>query len=116
MNCFVREHLKHVDEKLNKRGYRFCPSQYFEVLIDMLEERGLLTELASVNCKVGVDGLRKKLAGPLSQEKVARYIADKYKPSELEFVLLSGFRQCSGLLSEDMSYLVLCKTLWVARH
>ena len=47
----VREHLKHVDEKLNKRGYRFVHLNIFEVLIDMLEERGLLTELASVNCK-----------------------------------------------------------------
>lgn len=55
--------------------------------------------------QVGVDGLRKTLAGLLSQEKVARYIADKYKPSELEFVLLSGLGS-AWPLSEDMSYLV----------
>ena len=33
----VREHLKHVDEKLNKRGYRFVHLNIFEVLIDILE-------------------------------------------------------------------------------
>ncbi|EGR2912417.1 DUF1788 domain-containing protein [Vibrio parahaemolyticus] len=86
----VRDHLKHVDEKLNKRGYRFVHLNIFEVLIDMLEERGLFDRACQRELQVGVDGLRKTLAGPLSQEKVARYIADKYKPSELEFVLLSG--------------------------
>ncbi len=40
--------------------------------------------------QIGVDGLRKQLAGPLSQEKVAKFIAEKYQPSQLEFVLLSG--------------------------
>lgn len=29
----VREHLKHVDEKLNKRGYRFVHLNIFEVLM-----------------------------------------------------------------------------------
>ncbi|MCV5179852.1 DUF1788 domain-containing protein, partial [Escherichia coli] len=69
----VREHLKHVDEKLNKRGYRFVHLNIFEVLIDMLEERGLFDRACQRELQVGVDGLRKTLAGPLSQEKVARY-------------------------------------------
>ncbi|MGA0525446.1 BREX protein BrxB domain-containing protein, partial [Escherichia coli] len=34
--------------------------------------------------------MRKTLSGTLSHEKVESYIADKYKPSDLEFVLLSG--------------------------
>ena len=29
----VREHLKHVDEKLNKRGYRFVHLNIFEVFL-----------------------------------------------------------------------------------
>lgn len=56
----------------------------------MLEERGLFDRACQREMQVGVDDLRKTLAGPLSQEKVAKYIAEKYQPSELEFVLLSG--------------------------
>ena len=53
----VREHLKHVDEKLNKRGYRFVHLNIFEVLIDMLEERGLFDRACQRELQVGVDGL-----------------------------------------------------------
>lgn len=86
----VRDHLKHVDEKLSKRGYRFVHLNIFEVLIEMLEERGLFDRACQREIEVGVDGLRKTLSGPLSQEKVAKYIAEKCRSSELEFLLLSG--------------------------
>ena len=86
----VRDHLKHVDQKLNKRGYRFVHLNIFEVLIEMLEKRGLFDRACQREMQVGVDGLRKTLAGPLSQEKIAQYITETYQPSELEFVLLSG--------------------------
>lgn len=86
----VREQLNLIDQKLTKRGYRFIHLNLFEVLIEMLEERGLFQRACERELQVGVDGLRKTLAGPLSQDKVAKYIAQKYQPSELEFVLLSG--------------------------
>lgn len=90
LELIVREHLKQVDEKLQKRGYSFVHLNMFQILIDMLEERGLFERACQRERQVGEDGLRKTLAGPLSQEKVAKYIAQKYKPAELEFVLVSG--------------------------
>lgn len=86
----VRDHLKHVDEKLRKRGHHFVHLNVFEVLIELLEQRGLFDRACQREMQVGIEGLRKTLAGPLSQEKVAKYIAEKYQPSELEFMLLSG--------------------------
>lgn len=86
----VRSHLNQITDKLQKRDYRFEHLNIFEVLIDMLETRGLFDRVCEREKKVGVDSLRKTLSGPLSQEKVARFISDKYKPDELEFVLVSG--------------------------
>ena len=86
----VRNHLHQITDKLQKREYHFEHLNIFEVLIDMLETRGLLDRACEREKKVGVDSLRKTLSGPLSQEKVAKFIADKYKPDELEFVLVSG--------------------------
>lgn len=86
----VREQINHITDKLRKRNYRFVHLNIFEVLIDMLEERGLFDRACQREKQVGVDSLRRTLAGPLSQEKVAKFIADKYQLSELEFILLSG--------------------------
>lgn len=86
----VREHLNYINDKLLKRGYQFIHLNIFEVLISMLEERGLFERACQREMQVGIDGLRKTLSGPLSQEKVAKYIAEKYQPSRLQFVLLSG--------------------------
>ena len=86
----VREQLTHITDKLTKRGYKFVHLDIFETLIEMLESRGLLERTFSREKEVGIDAVRKNLAGPLSQEKVAKYIADKIKPETLRFVVLSG--------------------------
>ena len=86
----VREHIDHITEKLARRGYRFQHINIFHVLVDMLESRQLFTRACDREKQVGLASLKKTLAGPLSQEKVARFIADKYQPENLEFVILSG--------------------------
>lgn len=86
----VRDHLEYIVDRLDKRDYRFVHLNIFTVLIDMLEERGLFERACLREQQVGVDSLRKTLAGPLSQDKVAKFIASKYQPAELDFVLLSG--------------------------
>ncbi|OOF02299.1 MULTISPECIES: DUF1788 domain-containing protein [unclassified Salinivibrio] len=86
----LREHLRHVDEKLTKRGYCFAHINIFQVLIEMLEKRDLFDRACQRELQVGVDGVRKTLSGPLSQDKVAKHIANTYQPSELDFMLLSG--------------------------
>ena len=86
----VRDHLKHIADKLTKRGYQFASVNLFEILIEMLSSRDLLERTFQREKQVGVDALRKTLAGPLSQKKIAEYIADKIHPENLQFVILSG--------------------------
>jgi len=86
----VREQISHITGKLTKRGRNFVHLNIFETLIEMLESRGLLERTFAREKDKGIDAVRKSLAGPLSQEKVAKYIADTIKPESLEFVVLSG--------------------------
>jgi hypothetical protein len=86
----VREQLPHIIDKLTKRGHKFVHLNIFETLIEMLESRGLLERTFAREKEVGMDAIRKNLAGPLSQEKVAKFIEAKIKPETLEFVVLSG--------------------------
>jgi len=89
----VRENLEHITSKLKKHSHNFEHINIFQILIDMLESRNLLDRTFKREKEVGTDALRKTLAGPLSQEKVAKFIADtllKNKPTPLDFVILSG--------------------------
>lgn len=86
----VREQISFITDKLAKRGRKFIHLNIFETLIEMLDLRGLLERTFIREKDKGIDAVRKSLAGPLSQEKVAKYIADKIKPESLEFVVLSG--------------------------
>ena len=91
----VRENLDHLINKLNKHDHCFEHINIFQILINMLESRGLLDRTFKREKQVGTDALRKTLAGPLSQEKVAKYIAnrvfkDSEAPQTLDFVILSG--------------------------
>lgn len=86
----VREHIHHISEKLSKRGRKFALINIFEILIEMLEARGLFDRACQREKQVGIEALQKTLSGPLSQEKIAQFIAEKYPISELDFVLISG--------------------------
>jgi len=88
----VRESLEHLISKLRTHDHHFAQINIFQILIDLLESRGLLERTFKREKQVGTDALRKTLAGPLSQEKVAAFIADsllKY-PMPLDFIILSG--------------------------
>ena len=86
----VRENLESITRKLESRKYKFEHLNIFEVLISILEERGIFDRACQREKKVGVDAIKKTLSGPLSQEKVAKFIASKYKLDELDFLILSG--------------------------
>ncbi len=86
----VREHLQQITKKLDKKHYKFAYINLFEILIEMLESRGLLDRTFSREHQVGAEALRKTLSGPLSQEKVARYIEGKIDPGSVDFVLFAG--------------------------
>jgi len=86
----VRDYLKHLADKLGKRGYQFINVNIYETIIEMLASRGLLERTFSREKQVGVDAIRNTLSGPLSQKKIAEFIAEKIQPETLDFVLLSG--------------------------
>ena len=56
----------------------------------MLATRGLLERTFNREKEVGVEAVRKTLSGPLSQKKIAEYLAENIKPEALDFVLLTG--------------------------
>jgi len=86
----VRQYIMILMEKLQKRNHRFVCASIFQILVDMLMSRGLLERTFERERQVGSDALQKALAGPLSQDKVARYLADQLKPETQEFVILWG--------------------------
>lgn len=86
----VRDYIKYLADKLDKHGHKFINVNIYQTLIEMLASRGLLERTFSREKQTGVDAIRSTLAGPLSQKKIAEFIAEKIKPDTLDFVLLSG--------------------------
>ena len=86
----VRDDLMHIIEKLTKRGHNFRHVNIFEILIEMLESRNLLERTFTREKQVGIEELKKALVGPLSQDKIAKFITDKIIPETLEFLIISG--------------------------
>ena len=86
----VRDYLIHLIDKLEKHGHTFVTINIYEILVEMLASRGLLERTFSREQQTGVEAVRKTLSGPLSQKKIAEFIADKIKPESLDFVLLTG--------------------------
>ena len=86
----VRDYLKHLADKLGKRGYQFINVNIYETIIEMLASRGLLERTFSREKQVGVDAIRNTLSGSLSQKRIAEFIAENIQPETLDFLLLSG--------------------------
>ena len=86
----VRDYLTHITDKLSKRGYKFSHINVFQTLVEMLETRNIFERACAREKQVGIDEVRKTLAGPLNQKKVAEFIAKKIQPESLDFVLMSG--------------------------
>ena len=86
----VRDYLTHLTDKLDKHDHHFVTVNIYEIIIDMLASRGLLERTFIREQQTNVEAVRKTLSGPLSQKKIAEFIADKIKPESLDFVLLTG--------------------------
>ena len=79
-----------MTNRLHGRGYKFENLNIFQVLVTMLEERGLFDRACQREKKVGIEAIKKTLSGPLSQEKVAKFIASNYDIEQMDFLILSG--------------------------
>lgn len=91
----VREHITFMTEKMNKRGRAFTSINLFEIVIEMLEARKLTERAFKIQKERGDEALFKALKGPLEQNRVAEFIANKISldnsgESKTEFILLHG--------------------------
>ncbi|NOQ35208.1 MAG: DUF1788 domain-containing protein [Methylococcaceae bacterium] len=88
----VRDYLASLITKLDKHGHQFQHFNIFQCLIEILESRNLLDRTFIREQQIGTEILRKNLAAPLNQKKVANFIADKAfnQQASLDFVILSG--------------------------
>lgn len=77
----VREHLKYLLRNLEK-DHKFAHLNIFQIIVDMLTERGLFDRVCQQEVKVGTEALKKQLVGLLNQKKIADYIAKKRRSSE----------------------------------
>ena len=85
----VREYLAFLFKKLDKK-YTFTELNIFQVIIDMLEERKLFDRICQREPELGLETLKKHLAAPLSQKKIAEYIARTVDLPSQDFVILTG--------------------------
>jgi len=85
----VREFLAFLFKKLEKK-YTFTQLNIFQIIIDMLEERKLFDRICQREPELGLETLKKHLAAPLSQKKIAEYIARTVDLPSQEFVILTG--------------------------
>lgn len=85
----VREYLAFLFKKLEKK-YTFTQLNIFQVIIDMLEERKLFERICQREPELGLETLKKHLAAPLSQKKIAEYIARTVDLPSQKFVILTG--------------------------
>jgi hypothetical protein len=86
----VRDHVEYITEKLQNRGKKFEVLNLFQIIIDMLEARNLLERTFQREKQVGVEALIKTLKAPLSQDKIAKFIAGRYQLADMDFLILTG--------------------------
>jgi hypothetical protein len=86
----VREHLSFMTDKLEKRGRKFANINLFEIVIELLESRKLTERAFKLQKERGDDALFNALKGPLEQNRVADFIAEKADLENTEFILMHG--------------------------
>ena len=88
----VREHTKVILAQLAKKrpDLRVRHVNLFELIVAYLKERNLLDRAFDLQHKKGDEALKKALAGPLNETKVAQAFVDEAKPDEADMVIMTG--------------------------
>lgn len=86
----VREHLIFLSNKLLQRDRRFASINLFECIIELLQQRNLLDRAFKMQQERGDEALFNALKGPLEQNRIADFIAEKADLANSEFILLHG--------------------------
>lgn len=86
----VREQLAFLSNKLLSRGHQFASINLFDCIIELLQQRNLLERAFDMQLQRGDDALFNALKGPLEQNRMADFIAQKADLEHSEFILLHG--------------------------
>lgn len=86
----VREQLAFLSNKLLSRGHQFASINLFDCIIELLQQRNLLDRAFDMQLQRGDDALFNALKGPLEQNRMADFIAQKADLEHSEFILLHG--------------------------
>lgn len=93
---YLRTLLEHIPRQ--KPGLRVRHVNLFDFVLDYLRHRGLLDKAIKMQREKGDEALRKALAGPLHETKLAGYFAEVVRPRELDLVIVSGLGSVWPLL------------------
>jgi hypothetical protein len=96
----VRDHIKVILEHLAKKrpDLRVHHVNLFELIVAYLKERNLLDRAFELQQKKGDEALKKALAAPLNETKVAQTFVAKAKPEEADMVIMTGVGNAWPLL------------------
>jgi hypothetical protein len=80
--------LDHIPKK--KQGIRVKHINLFDFVADYLKSRNLLDKAIRMQREKGDEALKKALAGPLHESRLAAYFAEVVHPDSLDLVIISG--------------------------
>lgn len=85
---YLRTLLDHIPKQ--KHGLRVKHIGLFEFVLDYLKSRKLLDKAMQMQREKGDEALKKALAGPLHESKLAVYFAEVAQPQQHDLVIVSG--------------------------
>ena len=93
---FLATLLEHIPRQ--RPGLKVCHVNLFDFVLDYLRHRRLLDKALEMQAQKGDGPLRKALAGPLHEEKLAAHFGETIHPRDQNLVLLSGIGSVWPLL------------------
>jgi hypothetical protein len=96
----VRDHVKMILAQLAKKrpDLRVRHINLFELIVNYLKERNLLERAFTLQQQKGDEALRKALAAPLNETKVAHAFVAEAQPEEADMVIMTGVGSAWPLL------------------
>jgi hypothetical protein len=85
---FVRTLLDHLPKQ--KHGLRVKHINLLDFVLDYLKQRNLLDKAIQMQREKGDEALKKALAGPLHESKIASHFAEVAQPKQHDLVIVSG--------------------------
>jgi len=96
----IRHHIKFILDHLGKKrpDLHIRHINLFELIVNYLKSRNLLDTALKLQCDKGDDELRKALAGPLHEEKIAKAFIEAAQLSDHDIIIMSGIGNAWPLL------------------